>query len=194
MSIIFDLERTNQLNLLPDKDLVDLCPPIEPYQVTENRKYSNFDPTYFVVEPEETEQITQLNQLLNREIPTRLVTEKGENVHIPESILMVLRYSVAALASGQVIELNVTHQDLTIEEAANLLNVSNSCLIKLLEQGQILSTNIGSYKRIKREDLLIYKEKKYREREQILNNLVAMTEAEGLYRKDEELNLDDSRA
>ncbi|MFM2379203.1 MAG: hypothetical protein RLZZ143_3811, partial [Cyanobacteriota bacterium] len=26
----FDLERTNQLNLLPDKDLVDLCPPIEP--------------------------------------------------------------------------------------------------------------------------------------------------------------------
>lgn len=157
-------------------------------------KYSNFDPTHFVVEPEETEQITQLNQLLNREIPTRLVTEQGENIHIPESVLMVLRYSVAALASGQVIQLNVTHQDLTIEEAANLLNVSNSYLIKLLEQGQILSTNLGSDRRIKREDLLIYKEKKYQEREQILNNLVAMTEAEGLYRKDEKLNLDDSRA
>ncbi len=26
----------NQLSLLPDKDLVDLCPPIEPYQVTKN--------------------------------------------------------------------------------------------------------------------------------------------------------------
>ncbi|WP_155119866.1 hypothetical protein [Microcystis aeruginosa] len=37
MSIIFDLERTNQLNPLPDKDLVDLCPPIEPYQVTKSR-------------------------------------------------------------------------------------------------------------------------------------------------------------
>ncbi|WP_173351051.1 hypothetical protein [Microcystis aeruginosa] len=36
MSIVFDLERTNQLSLLPDKDLVDLCPPIEPYQVTKN--------------------------------------------------------------------------------------------------------------------------------------------------------------
>jgi hypothetical protein len=32
------LERTNQLNLLPDKDLVDLCPHIEPYQVTKNQK------------------------------------------------------------------------------------------------------------------------------------------------------------
>ncbi|TRV20793.1 MAG: hypothetical protein EWV72_18780 [Microcystis flos-aquae Mf_QC_C_20070823_S10] len=37
LSIVFDLERTNQLNLLPDKDLVDLCPPIEPYQVTKSR-------------------------------------------------------------------------------------------------------------------------------------------------------------
>jgi hypothetical protein len=37
LSIVFDLERTNQLNLLPDKDLVDLCPPIEPYQVTKNQ-------------------------------------------------------------------------------------------------------------------------------------------------------------
>ncbi|MCZ8024345.1 MAG: hypothetical protein O9332_02425 [Microcystis sp. LE19-10.1B] len=36
MSIVFALERTNQLSLLPDKDLVDLCPPIEPYQVTKN--------------------------------------------------------------------------------------------------------------------------------------------------------------
>ncbi|AKV68423.1 Mobile element protein [Microcystis panniformis FACHB-1757] len=36
----FFLERTNQLSLLPDKDLVDLCPPIEPYQVTKNRNIS----------------------------------------------------------------------------------------------------------------------------------------------------------
>jgi len=39
LSIVFDLERTNQLNLLPDKDLVDLCPPIEPYQVTKNQNF-----------------------------------------------------------------------------------------------------------------------------------------------------------
>jgi len=36
LSIVFDLERTNQLSLLPDKDLVDLCSPIEPYQVTKS--------------------------------------------------------------------------------------------------------------------------------------------------------------
>ncbi|WP_287077776.1 MULTISPECIES: hypothetical protein [unclassified Microcystis] len=36
LSIVFNLERTNQLSLLPDKDLVNLCLPIEPYQVTKN--------------------------------------------------------------------------------------------------------------------------------------------------------------
>ena len=36
LSIVFALEQTNQLNLLSDKDLVDLCHPIEPYQVTKN--------------------------------------------------------------------------------------------------------------------------------------------------------------
>ncbi|MFM6632355.1 MAG: hypothetical protein ACKPJT_10285 [Microcystis panniformis] len=35
-SIVFDLERTNQLSPLPDKNLVDLCDRIEPYQVTKN--------------------------------------------------------------------------------------------------------------------------------------------------------------
>ena len=43
MSIIFDLERTNQLSLLPDKDLVDLCLPIEPYQVTKSHKLYQLD-------------------------------------------------------------------------------------------------------------------------------------------------------
>ncbi|MDB9507199.1 hypothetical protein PN502_08890 [Microcystis aeruginosa CS-338/01] len=37
MSIVFALERTNQLSLLLDKNLVDLCRPIEPYQVTNNQ-------------------------------------------------------------------------------------------------------------------------------------------------------------
>jgi hypothetical protein len=42
LSIVCDLERTNQLNPLPDKDLVDLCPPIEPYQVPKSRKIKEF--------------------------------------------------------------------------------------------------------------------------------------------------------
>ena len=41
LPIVFYLERANQLSLLPDKDLVDLYPPIEPYQVTKNLEFEN---------------------------------------------------------------------------------------------------------------------------------------------------------
>jgi len=37
LPIVFNLERANQLSPLPDKDLADFCPLIEPYQVTKNR-------------------------------------------------------------------------------------------------------------------------------------------------------------
>ncbi|MFM7909769.1 MAG: hypothetical protein ACKPA9_32875, partial [Microcystis sp.] len=37
MSIVFALERTNRLILLLNNNLVDLCHPIEPYQVTKNQ-------------------------------------------------------------------------------------------------------------------------------------------------------------
>jgi Uma2 family endonuclease len=40
LSIVFALERTNQLNLLPDKDSVDLCPHIEPYQVPKSHNFA----------------------------------------------------------------------------------------------------------------------------------------------------------
>jgi hypothetical protein len=39
LPIVFNLERANQLSPLPDKDLADLCPLIEPYQVTKNLNY-----------------------------------------------------------------------------------------------------------------------------------------------------------
>jgi len=47
LSIVCDLERTNQLNLLPDQDLVDLCLPIESYQVTKNPFYFKPEAGYF---------------------------------------------------------------------------------------------------------------------------------------------------
>jgi hypothetical protein len=36
-TFVVDLERTNQLSLLSDQDLVDLCPPIKPDLVTKSR-------------------------------------------------------------------------------------------------------------------------------------------------------------
>ncbi|GCL46826.1 MAG: hypothetical protein ACK4YL_18100 [Microcystis sp.] len=52
LSIVFYLERTNQLSLLPDKDLVDLCHPIKPYQVTKNHKNNLLTPEFCLLTSE----------------------------------------------------------------------------------------------------------------------------------------------
>ncbi|CCI02903.1 conserved hypothetical protein [Microcystis aeruginosa PCC 9443] len=41
-TFVVDLEPTNQLSLLSDQDLVDLCPPIKPDLVTKNRNSHPF--------------------------------------------------------------------------------------------------------------------------------------------------------
>ena len=69
-AIVCDLERTNQLNLCPDKDLVDLCPPIEPYQVPKS-------PFYEVVKVFYTEIMKEWVEAGNKEEDFR---EKGPKI------------------------------------------------------------------------------------------------------------------
>jgi hypothetical protein len=66
LPIVFDLERANQLSLLPEKDLVDLCPLIEPYQVTKNPKTGSILIVYLILQLRQIPQIygdTLLNKL-----------------------------------------------------------------------------------------------------------------------------------
>ncbi len=155
-------------------------------------KSSNFPHTYFALHTEETEQISQLNQVLKKEkIPARLVTEEGEQLSIPEEVYQLLRYSVALLASGQRIQLLSQSQQLTTQEAADLLNVSRPYLIKLLELGEIPYTKVGTHRRINLEDVLKYKEKRDHQRRQTLDELIVMTSEAGLYKMDEQFSSDE---
>ncbi len=136
-------------------------------------KSSNFENTFFALDTGETEQISELNNILNQEkILTRLVTDKGEEVNIPDSVYQILRYSVAKMASGQGIQLLPQSKQLTTQEAADLLNVSRPYLIKLLELGEIPYSKVGTHRRINLVDVLKYKEKRDHQRRQTLDELI----------------------
>ncbi|UZO77274.1 MULTISPECIES: hypothetical protein [Microcystis] len=76
MSIIFDLERTNQLNSLPDKDLVDLCPPIEPYQVTKSRLILTLEDNGTLQLVSLKNQVKKLRGLLKDKSPDRNLVDE----------------------------------------------------------------------------------------------------------------------
>ena len=79
----------------------------------------------------------------------------------------------------------------TTMEAADILNVSRPYVIKLLEAGEMSYHLVGSHRRIRLKDVLIYKERIKREREAIRLNplredgtrdqMVAEAQVLGLY-------------
>lgn len=67
----------------------------------------------------------------------KLVGTDKEEIFIPESVYHVLRQVIHLMASGRAVSLVPLEQELTTQEAADILNVSRPFLIKLLEQGEI---------------------------------------------------------
>ena len=115
MLIVFFLERTNQLSLLPDKDLVDLCPPIEPYQVTKNHILEQLKSGDIL-------NVSRRNDVTEEEIQ-RMIEDIAEEITEPDlSKLKRLGIDEIALVKGQK------------NYCAVLVNLDTGKLIAILEK------------------------------------------------------------
>jgi excisionase family DNA binding protein len=73
------------------------------------------------------------------------------------------------------------HSELTIQEAADLLNVSRSFLIEKIESGELPHHNIGKHRRINFGDLMVYKDRIDLATAKGLDEMVAISQELGLY-------------
>ncbi len=107
--------------------------------------------------------------------------EHDEVIVLPASVVALLLGILRMTANGLGIALTPLHSELTTRQAADILNVSRPFLVKLLESGDIPFHKVGRHRRIRREDVMIYKQKLRREREAILDKMVAEAQEMGLY-------------
>lgn len=69
------------------------------------------------------------------------------------------------------------HQDdLTTQEAADLLNVSRSFLIGLVDAGEVPRHGVGADRRVRFTDLMTYKRRRNAESEAALKELAALSQ------------------
>lgn len=86
---------------------------------------------------------------------------------ISDVLMDVLRL----LGNGKAVTLVPIDQQLTTQQAADILNVSRPHLISLLEKGEIEFTKVGRHRRVQARDIFIYKDQMIERRQKALQDL-----------------------
>lgn len=97
--------------------------------------------------------------------------EAGEVVAVPLSALRLLDTILEANANGHAMTVVPAHEELTPNQAAELLGVSRPYLVKLLDEGAIPFRRVGAHRRIRAEALSRYQQA---EEERQLQTLAAL--------------------
>ena len=136
-----------------------------------------------VAAPDELEGLAALTRLVHDCEPCelKLVGPGGETAPVSPAVLQLLRQAVDALVQDQIVVVGRMTKDLTVEQAAALLNVGTHYLSELIETGAIPSRRRNGRARIPFADLMAYKAARDAERRQGLDELTRLNQEWGLY-------------
>ena len=118
---------------------------------------------------------------LKSENPEIEIEETEEKIRIPLKALKLLALMLRALSQGRPVSIVAGATELTTQAAAEMLGCSRPFLIKLLEEGKIPFTTVGRHRRIKVEDVIIYKKKQKADQKALLIEIMRDDEELGLY-------------
>jgi excisionase family DNA binding protein len=104
----------------------------------------------------------------------------GHDLILPRQALELLKGLLIEMAQGHAVTIMPTHAELTTQEAANILNVSRPYLVKLLEEGKIPCTKVGSHRRILFRDLMQYKQSSKEQSKAIMDELTQQAQNLGM--------------
>ena len=111
----------------------------------------------------------------------RIVGPEGESAAIPESVLDALARVTEILSRGDAFAVVSISEELTTQQAADILNVSRQYLVRLLDEGRIPCTRTGKHRRVFVSDLIAFKRERDRSRRAALDELTRLSEDAGGY-------------
>lgn len=106
---------------------------------------------------------------------------KGEPVEVPESVVRVLAEVLDHVRRGETVRIIPDDEEITTQQAADLLNVSRPYLVGLVDRGAIPSRKVGSRRRLKLSDVLLYREIDQARRLDATKALAAEAQELGIY-------------
>jgi len=111
----------------------------------------------------------------SRPLSSRLIDKDQDQqpLELPAGAVALLMDILEAMAAGRGVAIIPENAELTTVQAAAILNVSRPYLIKLLAEGKLPHRKVGKHRRILMEDVMTYKHRIDKDREAVLDQLVA---------------------
>ncbi|MEG4805971.1 excisionase family DNA-binding protein [Microcoleus sp. F8-D3] len=107
--------------------------------------------------------------------------KEGKTIDIPAAALPLLLEILQQTSSGNTVKLIPITEELDIWQVATILNVDREYVWQLLDDGKIPYKMVQSCRRIDYEDVIKYKKQSYEKSMKGMDELVAESEALGLY-------------
>jgi excisionase family DNA binding protein len=106
---------------------------------------------------------------------------KGAPVEVPGSVVRVLAEVLDHARRGEAVRVIADDEEITTQQAADLLNVSRPYLVGLVDRGEIPARKVGTRRRLKLSDVLLYREIDQARRLDAVRSLAAEAQELGLY-------------
>ena len=113
-------------------------------------------------------------------VPVRFGMADAESVEIPVQAVRLLREMLDQMARGNSVALTPVHAELTTRQAADLLQVSRTFLVRLLDKGQIPCRKVGAHRRVRTDDILAYRRDTESRRRDALDTMTAQDQKLGM--------------
>ena len=111
----------------------------------------------------------------------QLIAPDGQPIKVPAKMQKALAKVAAAIEKGEDITVLKTEEELTTQQAADILNVSRQYVVRLVDEGKLPATKTGTHRRLQRTDVLKYRTYRDAVRKQALEEIVRISEEAGLY-------------
>ena len=128
---------------------------------------------YIAIDDEERSALLRL--ALDSELAGAVtVSAGGTNVELPAGAARAVRQLLRDLASGSRVHLVPADAELTTQQAADLLGISRTYVVRLVDQGDLAAHLVGTHRRLLAADVLTYRQK----RQDRLDAVATITDAD----------------
>jgi excisionase family DNA binding protein len=143
---------------------------------------ATLDPVSLPVSQEE--QVRALHGLLQEAGEALLIGKSGKPaMKLPDAVYDLLLQILSVMEEGKAISIVPVTQDLTTQQAAELLGVSRPFFVKVLEKGHLPYHLTGTHRRVYLKDLLAYKQHRDQEWHAAIERMADEADKSGLYDK-----------